>query len=208
MTLLIACGLKREARIIARMNGNAIVIVGGGQSEPLERELADAAERSPGIILSFGLAGALDPTLLPGDLVIDGEPALLGRLALALPKARIGKIVGSNAIVESIQAKAALANKTDGIAVDMETHIAARVAARRSLPFGVIRAIADTADETLPAAALVGMRPNGGMALGSVFASLLRHPGQLPALMRTGSHAKAGFRALSDGAKALGDLTA
>ncbi len=208
MTLLIACGLKREARIIARMNSNAIVIVSGGQSERLERELTDAAERFPGIILSFGLAGALDPTLLPGDLVIDGEPALLGRLALALPKARIGKIVGSNTIVESIQAKAALANRTDGIAVDMETHIAARVAARRSLPFGVIRAIADTANETLPAAALVGMRPNGGMALGSVFASLLRHPGQLPALMRTGWHAEAGFRALSDGAKALGDLTA
>ena len=39
----------------------------------------------------------------------------------------------------------------------------------------------------LPPAALVAMKPDGGIALGRVLGSLLRHPLQVPALIRTGA---------------------
>ena len=78
----------------------------------------------------------------------------------------------------------------------MESHIAARVAARHDLPFAVVRVISDGASEVLPPAALIGMRPDGGMALGAVLASLARHPTQLPALIRTGLHAGRAFTEL------------
>ena len=88
----------------------------------------------------------------------------------------------------------------------MESHVAARVAARHALPFMAIRAISDTASETLPPAALVGMNPDGSMALGSVLRSLARHPAQLPALIRTGRSAEAAFGVLGRVAAAIASL--
>jgi hypothetical protein len=78
----------------------------------------------------------------------------------------------------------------------METHVAARVAARRDFPFVALRVISDDAGSTLPPAALVGMKPDGGMALGAVLWSLARKPGQLPALIRTGNQAGRAFKSL------------
>jgi hypothetical protein len=185
--------LKREAALIARAWQDVRVVIGGGDSARLERELHAMA---PGIILSCGIAGALEHTLHPGGVVIDGDEAVLTLLRTALPRARIGKIVGGDGIVATALEKRALAQKTGAIAADMETHVARRVAERRGLPFGAIRVISDAADEDLPPAALVGMRPDGGMALGAVLWSLARRPGQLGALMRTGRQAGIAFRAL------------
>jgi hypothetical protein len=78
----------------------------------------------------------------------------------------------------------------------MESHIAARVAARHGLPFAALRVISDAADTTLPPAALAGMRPDGGIAIGAVLASLVQNPAQLPALIRTARDAEKAFRTL------------
>lgn len=40
------------------------------------------------------------------------------------------------------------------------------------------------------------MKPDGGVALGAILASLARNPAQLPALIRTGRDAGAAFEAL------------
>jgi hypothetical protein len=78
----------------------------------------------------------------------------------------------------------------------MESHVVARVAERHGLPFATLRVISDRASESLPPAALCGMRSDGTMAIGPVLASLLRQPTQLPALVRTGWNAEQAFRAL------------
>lgn len=205
-----------------------LIVAGGGDAARLEAALeARAAEAR--IILSCGIAGALDPGLKAGDVVIDlndkplpfrssgavpspgrdqgrqnwvgggGDPssdAFGEGLRKALSDARCGAIIGQDHIAASPAEKAALYAQTGALAVDMETHIAARVAARHSLPFAAIRVISDTAHEALPPAALVGMNPDGTMALGRVLGSLARHPTQLPALIRTGRNAETAFRAL------------
>jgi hypothetical protein len=112
------------------------------------------------------------------------------------PDALVGTVVGSDSIAATIARKQELRARTGALAVDMESHIAARVAARHGLPFAALRTISDTAAEALPPAALVGMKPDGTMALGAVLASLARSPGQLPALLRTGIGAERAFRAL------------
>ncbi|GAO40250.1 hypothetical protein SCH01S_45_00930 [Sphingomonas changbaiensis NBRC 104936] len=206
MTLIVACGLRREAAIVRKACPDASVIVGGGDGERLERELTRQAASCPGLILSFGLAGALSPNLRSGDLVIDGDPATVGQLRRAPPHAVAGPITGSGAIVVTAAAKQALRATTGAVAVDMETHIARRVAERHGLAFGVVRAISDAADETLPPAALVGMRSDGGIAIGAVLASILRNPAQLRVLIRTGIHAERAFRTLSVAAGALSAL--
>ena len=211
MTLLVACGLKREAAIIER--AGLIVVAGGGDAARLERELEAAVVGATGV-LSCGIAGALDPRLKAGDVVIgelyglfpgEGQGGgLLDWLGNNLPQAHRGTIIGADRIIASAAEKAALHATTGAIAVDMESHIAARVAARHGLPFAILRTISDTADHALPPAALVGMKPDGSMALGAVLASLARHPSQLPALIRTGRDAGAAFAALMSVWHALG----
>ena len=201
MTVLVVCGLIREAKLARRLVPDADILIGGGQSARLRTELTKRARLHRGPILSAGIAGALDPELKPGSIVIDGDPNTLARLALALPHAKIGKVIGQDSIAANPAMKRKLAGHA--VAVDMESHTAAAVARARGLPFGAVRVISDTAEETLPPAALVGMSPDGGMALGKVLASLARHPGQLPDLIRIGRQSGLAFRNLARAFDAL-----
>lgn len=192
--ILVACGLKREAALIGREG--VIPVIGGGDAARLECALDDNAALFPEPILSSGVAGALDPSLKPGDIVIGGDPAVVARLQAALPQAKAGKVIGVDRIAGAIAEKQELFRETGALAVDMESHVAERTARKHGLPFGVLRVISDGAAETLPPAALAGMRPDGGIALGKVLLSLLSQPSQLPALIRTARHAGVAFREL------------
>ena len=203
MTLIVVCGLIREARIARRLVSDMFVVIGGGQAGKLRADLDDMAELFPGSILSAGIAGALDPRLKPGDTVIDGDPDVVARLKRALPGAIVGKVAGSDTIAADPLTKAIIAARTEAVAVDMESHIAASIARAHECPFGIVRVISDTAGETLPPAALVGMRPDGGMALGKVLASLAHDPGQLPELIRIGRQSALAFKNLARAFDAL-----
>jgi adenosylhomocysteine nucleosidase len=203
VTLIIACGLKREARIFDRPGRDIFVVIGGGNAATLDRDLEDRVSRFPGIILSCGIAGALSPSLRPGDVVIDGDAAVTERLKQAVPHAHRGRIVGNDAIVATAGEKRLLSEQTGALAVDMESHVAGGVALRKDLPFAALRVISDGAEDDLPPAALVGMSPDGGMALGAVLASLSRNPRQLPALIRTGRQADQAFRSLAQAFDAI-----
>jgi len=166
-------------------------------------------------VISFGVAGALAPALRPGDLVVatgirDGavrfetHSGWTQSIVSRLPHAISGSIAGSDVMVTTSEAKAALHGSSGAVAVDMESHIAARFAARHGLKLAVIRAISDGADHALPLAAQRGMKPDGSMDIGAVLAALARDPRQLPALIRTGIEAEKGFSALVHGHHLLG----
>ncbi len=65
--ILVATGLKREARILA--GPDVRVVAGGGDSARLEREL-EAVAGGASAIISMGLCGALADGLKPGDWVV------------------------------------------------------------------------------------------------------------------------------------------
>ncbi|MDJ0391093.1 hopanoid-associated phosphorylase [Roseomonas sp. E05] len=212
MRVLVATGLRREARILAGPEIEAVA--GGGDAGRLEAALERLAGEGACGLISIGIAGALAPGLHPGDwlvasAVLDGEavlltdPAWTARLAARL-SARQGTFLGSDAVVAGAAEKVALHARTGAAAVDMESHIAARVARRHGLPFAAARVISDAADRSLPPAARVGMRPDGGMDLAGVLRALAARPGQLPALIRTGWEAERAFRALLRGHRLLG----
>jgi hypothetical protein len=85
----------------------------------------------------------------------------------------------------------------------MESHAVARVAQRAGLPFAVVRAVSDRAMDTLPRAAQAGFRPDGRVDIAAVIAALARRPWELPALVRIGRGAGAGFRALERASQAM-----
>jgi nucleoside phosphorylase len=118
------------------------------------------------------------------------------RLMSRLPTAIQGQIFGSDIIIEKPQTKAGLHETTGALAVDMESQIAARFAARRNLPLAGLRVISDDSNHVLPPAALVAMKPDGGIAIGRVLGSLLRNPAQIPSLVRTARGSNKAFAEL------------
>jgi adenosylhomocysteine nucleosidase len=68
MTILIATGMKREARALRR--DGVRVVVGGTDPARLEAELEEGVASGATAILSMGLAGALAPRLKVGDWVV------------------------------------------------------------------------------------------------------------------------------------------
>jgi len=101
--------------------------------------------------------------------------------------------------------KRALGAATGAAAVDMESHVVADLAARHGLPFAVLRVIADPVGRAIPAAALEAMRSDG--TLGTAVAcvrSLVRHPGQVPALFRVAVDTSRALLALRRCVRSLG----
>ena len=117
-------------------------------------------------------------------------------LAARLPGAHQGALTGSDTILENAASKAALYDATGALAVDMESQVAARFARARNLPLAGLRVISDDASHVLPPAALVAMKPDGGIALGRVLGSLFKKPTQIPALIRTARASNKAFAEL------------
>jgi adenosylhomocysteine nucleosidase len=203
----VVTGLKEEARI-ARLFGD--VEVGGGTSWGAEVAAEKLVSRGVTALLSFGLCGALDPTLRAGDIVIPlavletGDSyATDGVLAEAAGGWFGGMIVASETIVITPEAKRRLFEHTRAAAVDMESGAVARVAVRHDLPFAVVRAVCDTASLTLPPAAMVALNDEGSLQIWQVLRSLWRRPRQLPDLLRVGRDAAVARRALLRVARAM-----
>ena len=212
--VLAVSGLAFESRIAA--GPGVRTLSGAGRSAALAAAIADALREQAAAVVSFGVAGALTAALRPGAIVIgasivgpDGVQATHDAWTRALidrlPGALLAPIAGVDAIVTNPDAKRALRDATGAAAVDMESHIAARVAAEHGLPFVALRAIADPLERALPPAARVSMREDGALDLPAVLGSLGRQPGQLPTLLRIGLDTRRALRALRESRRLLGD---
>lgn len=154
-------------------------------------------------LVSFGLAGGLDPALRPGVLVVPNT-VLIGDdpfMADATLARRFGGLTGhcllaSDTIVGDADQKRALFRATGAQVVDMESGAVARVAASHGLPFAAVRAICDPAERDLPRAALIALDPHGAIGLLAVLRSVLAGPGQIPGLLAVARDAFLARRAL------------
>jgi adenosylhomocysteine nucleosidase len=176
----IVVGMEAEARI-ARRFGFPVVTPGGAKAL-----LADGVDG----LISFGIAGGLVPGLKPGTLVAatevvteDGRRHPATDISASVTGSIRAPIFGSRVIVSRAEAKQELYHRTGAVAVDLESAEVARLCADAGVPLAVIRAIGDPAERDLPPAALVGLGVDGSVDLRAVLTSVLRSPGQIPALM-------------------------
>jgi hopanoid-associated phosphorylase len=213
MTIIAVCGLLREAGIAA---GPGVRTLAGGTNALLLRQKVERAigEGARGIV-SIGIAGGVAPSLKSGDCVVGSAVLAEGerffpdvpwtaRLNAKLPNAISGGVAGVDRITATSGAKAALFRTTGAYAVDMESHIVARVARAHGIPFAVLRAISDPADSTLPPLVSTAITDSGKINIMRVLLSLLGNPGQIPALIQTARESKAAFEALFRCRRALG----
>jgi nucleoside phosphorylase len=163
-------------------------------------------------VLSFGVAGGLDPALPPGTVVLassviapDGSEiatseAWRAALEADLDAAGIafvsGAIVGVETPISHPDPKRTIFAATGALCVDMESHIAMRTALRGGLPGLAVRAIADAATDVLPDVALSAIGSRGEVRLGAMIDALLRQPGDLPGLVRLARVSRPAFASL------------
>jgi len=210
-------GLAAEARV-ARRAGLIAEPSGGIATQTTaiaEKLLSDGAEG----LISFGIAGALAPTLVPGDVllpqaVIDEsgrryavDPAWRMRIAEALRRAGLtvneGDLLGARAAAASPARKAELYRITGATAVDLESHLVAQAAARAGRAFLALRAVSDRATQALPDAAVHGLAANGKPALGRVLWSVGRDPRQIPALVKLAGDTRRALDALGSALRVI-----
>jgi nucleoside phosphorylase len=214
-------GLPFEAAILEkRLAGAAVrlsVRCSGADPATAARAAAELARSGAELLLSFGLAGALDPAIRPGELlipetVVDAagasyatDPVERTRFAarLAEPCRRPRALLGVAAVVPSPAEKARLFAATGAAAIDMESLPLAAAAASADRPLLVVRAVADPAERAIPRAALAGIDAAGKIRLDGLAAALLGRPGDLVGLLQLAADSARAKAKLGRAARAL-----
>jgi adenosylhomocysteine nucleosidase len=158
----------------------------------------------PRFVLYAGFAGALDPALAVGDVLLADTivdetrqewPATWP--ASAPPSVRGGRLLTTAGLVATVDDKQRLGTQYGAIAVDMEAAFAAAVCADQEIPFGCIRAISDAADAPL-SPALLSLLTGGRVSATRVFGAVIRKPTLVRELLRLGRDTRLAARRLAE----------
>lgn len=167
------------------------------------------------LVVGIGFAGALVDGLKTGDIVVATEvcretasagqlviraDGQLVRLAERVLKEEAGQHEGrlvtvEHALTDEAQ-KRATAERTQAIAVDMESAALASFCQERSIPFIVVRSILDPVEATVPDPAAF-MDPLKGVSPKKLTTYLLKNPQSVWQLPQLAHHAKQARRSLT-----------
>jgi len=142
-----------------------------------------------------GVAGALDPRLAIGDLVLCDCPEELST-RLEIPRRLI---VTSDRVVATAAEKAELFATSSAGVVDMETTIVRKFAADRGLPFIALRSVSDTATHSLDPRVLGLIDQWGRARPGEVWSFISGNPFRLLSLLKLGRNSNRAARRLGEG---------
>jgi adenosylhomocysteine nucleosidase len=225
----VVAALRAEARSLLPLPAPGLMVqvsgMGCERAAHTAHRLVRAGARA---LLCWGVAGALDPSLRCGDIVLATEVICEAPLSLrleamrptALPAhARLrtsaqwrsrmqaalvrqgpvvqGPVLTSAELVCGPAHKSQLFRDTAAVAVDMESAAVGVVARLHGLPFMVLRVVADTAADALPAVLQRAAGGDRGDPLAWLaWASLAFAPGSWPALIRLGRRYRAARQVL------------
>jgi adenosylhomocysteine nucleosidase len=185
-------GLAFEARIAAAPGVMVVCRTAGSELATVANKAVRQGYRG---MISFGVAGGLAAHLRAGDWVVASAireshtvratDAAWSRKLLGMVDGAVhAPIIGVDAPIAEPAKKRELHKTTGAAAVDMESHVVARVAAEHKLSFAALRVVVDPAHRHVPPAALIGMRPDGRANVKAVLRDLMTRPAQLSPLAR------------------------
>jgi len=202
------------SELLAFDDGALLAVSGIGRdaAEAAARALVDAGVAA---LMTFGMAGGLDPALQAGSVVLpceliaaDGTRFVASRpwrervaaavsLAAAVSPLAVsaGNLLTSTRAIDTPSGKSAAFRDTGAAAVDMESAAVAAIAAQHNLPFIAVRVIVDTAADTLPRAVVNASRL-GKVRIGRLIAGLIVAPGDIAALIRLARRYRIAMRSL------------
>lgn len=226
----VVAALDREARVLgpALQAKAGFEILAGGTLRAVSgmgcaaagmaaRRLVEAGATA---LVSWGMAGGLDPDLPAGAICLPREVVAPDgmRFATAFPwretltaavascrPVTSGVLLTSPHPIAGVAAKAQARHETGAVAVDMESSAVAEVAAASHVPFMAVRVIVDTAQDAIPSSVTVAAGESGQVRIARLLLGLARSPGDIVALIRLARRYRAAIRSLGAVAK-LGGL--
>jgi len=185
---------------VGEWQGVPIVLVRSGMGrDRARRALTEIAGKYDlEYVISIGYAGALDPALEVGELVVadkvvnyDSQKSysLNEELIRTMPDARRGTLLTVDEVVATPPEKKALKEKYSAVVVDMETSALTEEAEAHHLPFASVSAITDTADQELIDCSHL-VTEDGDVSKLKAGWHILTHPGDLKGMIDLGKHAK------------------
>ncbi len=159
----------------ARIGGSNAVLAANGAGRPAAQRAARALLAQGGFraVVSTGFAGALDPSLEVGDILVadsvlnDGQeyPAL--RPSVCPSGAHGGSLLTVDEVVVSSRSRHSL-RSSGARAVDMEAAAVASEAAKHGIDFYCVRSISDGATRNLPLDFNRVLRRDGTFSAGAI----------------------------------------
>ena len=197
----IVVGLRAEAKIARKLGWD--IAIGGGGADGAAHAVAELIARGATALVSFGLAGGIDPSLRPGRVLVPRAVPMDGAEIPtdAALNTRLGGvtdhvILAGDALLNTADSKRRRWRNLKVNAIDLETGAVARAALAHNLPFAVLRAVCDPANCSLPPAAKVALDQRGAIGAWRVLRSILRSPTQVPDLLALARDAAKARRAL------------
>ena len=203
-------GRKREFDFFRANIGvhEVTVLLTGMGRENATKAMSTIPLETYDVCISTGLAGALDPHLKLGQIVVgpvavtrdrrhkpESDTGLVS-CAIACGACAVSAFLTSDTIVATADEKQSLA--ASGSVVEMETSYILALAGQRKLPGVGVRAISDAADEDLPVDFDRILDSRGHVKMGGLLKELALHPHRLPLLVQFGRQSRAAAGSLAD----------
>ncbi len=209
----------RKGKRVDLADGAMLSVSGMG---PRQAALASRTllENGATALLSWGIAGGLSPKLSSGSLILPktvvASNQFLYHVDATWHKSFCNRLKGqidfytepmveSTRIVRTPAEKAILFRETGAIGVDMESAALAAVAQEARVPFLVVRAVADSADTTIPDSTLKAVDECGRFSFSKLIWGLAGHPAELFPLVRIARDYRAAQRTLAAVAHLVGN---
>lgn len=210
---IICAALALEAEIVERQFQRE---TWGPDVAGVSEFISHAADDGCRGIVSYGLAGGLCPDLRSGDIVIGSkvvgpngsiptDDIWSAWLLSAIPTAVYGPIVGIDAPVSASASRGELRLRSGALAVDMESHVIACMAAANAMRFVAIRVVIDAAGRNVPPTALACVSSDGEISRWRLSRLLLGRPGDTADLIKLSTDWWLARRALLQCSDVLGD---
>lgn len=196
-----------------RLNPNVFIWLCGMGAVAAHHAAKELLAAGASGLASFGFAGALDPGLQPGNLVLPEavlaedtqtlfpvDPAWHKRLQQCLSghiSQSDGLLVTVREVVTSTRDKQVLAERTRACAVDMESTAIAAVAAEAGIPFIAVRTVSDPVGFSPPEVLLGAIQPDGSPAMLRILALIASGTVSISTLLRLGRDSRAAATTLS-----------
>ena len=188
---------RGEGSGVAMLSDGTLLAVSGIGGAAAARAAERLIAAGASALVSWGVAGALDPQLAVGTVCLPSEviaadgaryctaPHWRGWLAELVaarrPVAR-GRLLTRSQAIDTAAAKALAHGTTGAVAVDMESGAIAQVAAAHGLPFLAVRVIVDAAADRVPGAVAAASRA-GEVRIARLLWSLMLSPADIAPLV-------------------------